>query len=145
MPEMVIPGTYIDVRAEGLISAGGVTTGIVGVIGTASSGPVGAPVTLSGMAEANDLFGPPDNFTVPTDGANPLTLTRALQYVYGNGGSTVVAVRVARVNATQGLLSFFAYFFTRLAAMPHKRNSAPSGRAESSSAGAVSIASQSPA
>lgn len=100
MPEMVIPGTYIDVRAEGLISAGGVTTGVVGVIGTASSGPVGVPTTLSGMAEAHDLFGAPDNFAVPTDGSNPLTLTRAMQYAYGNGASTVVAVRVASPRAT---------------------------------------------
>jgi tail sheath protein len=100
MPEMVIPGTYIDVRAEGLISAGGVTTGVVGMIGTASSGPVGVPVTLSGMAQAHDLYGAPDSFLVPTDGSNPLTLTRALQYTYGNGASTVVAVRVASPRAS---------------------------------------------
>jgi hypothetical protein len=30
MAEMIIPGTHIDVRAEGLISAAGVATGIVG-------------------------------------------------------------------------------------------------------------------
>jgi hypothetical protein len=100
MAEMVIPGTYIDVRAEGLISAGGVSTGIVGVIGTAASGPVGVPVTLSGMSDANELFGAPDSFAVPTDGSNPLTLTRSLQYVYGNGASTVVAVRVASPRAS---------------------------------------------
>ncbi len=100
MAEMIIPGTYIDVRAEGLISAGGVATGIVGVIGTASSGPVGVPITLSGMAEANDLFGVPDDFSVPTDGSNPLTLTRSLQLVYGNGASTVIAVRVASPRAS---------------------------------------------
>lgn len=95
MAEMIIPGTYIDVRAEGLISAGGVATGIVGVIGTASSGPVGAPITLSGYAQARELFGAPDSFAIPADGSHPLTLTRALQYIYGNGASTVVAVRVA--------------------------------------------------
>jgi len=95
MAEMIIPGTYIEVRAEGLISAGGVATGIVGVIGTASSGPVGIPVTLSGYSEARDIFGLPDNFAVPEDGSHPLTLTRALQLVYGNGASSVVAVRVA--------------------------------------------------
>ena len=100
MAEMVIPGTYIDVRTEGLISAGGVSTGIVGVIGTGASGPVGVPVTLSGMAEANELYGAPDSFAVPTDGSNPLTLTRSLQYVYGNGASTVVAVRVASPRAS---------------------------------------------
>jgi hypothetical protein len=100
MAEMVIPGTYIDVRAEGLISAGGVTTGVVGVIGTARSGPVGVPIRLSGMAEANDLYGVPDSFAVPTDGSHPLTLTRALQYLFGNGASTVVSVRVASPRAS---------------------------------------------
>jgi hypothetical protein len=58
--------------------------GVVGVIGTSSLGPVGVPITLSSMAEANDLFGVPDSFAVPTDGSNPLTLTRALQYAHGN-------------------------------------------------------------
>jgi len=100
MAEMVVPGTYVEVRAEGLISAGGVSSGIVAVIGTAAAGPVGQPVTLSGMADASELFGAPDSFSVPNDGSNPLTLTRALQYVYGNGASTVIAVRVASSRAT---------------------------------------------
>lgn len=95
MPEMIIPGTYIDVRAEGLISAGRIATGIVGVVGTASSGPVGVPVTLSGFANAREVFGLPDDFDNPVDGANPLTLTRALQQIYANGASTVIGVRVA--------------------------------------------------
>ena len=99
MAEMIIPGTYITVRAEGLISAGRIATGIVGVVGTSSSGPVGVPVTLAGFANARDTFGLPDDVTNPVDGANPLTLTRALQHVYGNGASTVIAVRVARGRA----------------------------------------------
>jgi len=65
------------------------------MIGTASSGPVGVPVTLSGYSEARQLFGLPDNYANPTDGANPLTLTRSLQLAYANGASTIVAVRVA--------------------------------------------------
>lgn len=99
MAEMIIPGTYITVRAEGLISAGRIATGIVGVVGTSSTGPVGVPVTLAGFASARDTFGLPDDFTNPVDGATPLTLTRALQHVYGNGASTVIAVRVARGSA----------------------------------------------
>src|SRR5262249_7824548 len=99
MAEMIIPGTYIDVRAEGLISAGGVATGIVGVIGTASSGPVGTPVTLSSYSDARQLFGLPDNYALPNDGANPLTLTRALQMAYANGATNVIAVRVASPRA----------------------------------------------
>ena len=95
MSEMIIPGTYIDVRAEGLISAGPIATGIVGILGTAASGPIGVPVTLSGYAAARDTFGAADDFAQPEDGANPLTLTRSLELLYGNGASTVVAVRVA--------------------------------------------------
>lgn len=99
MSEMIVPGTYIDVRAEGLISAGRVASGIVGVVGTASAGEVGVPVTLSGFASAREAFGLPDDYGNPVDGQNPLTLTRALQYIYGNGASTVVAVRVAKSTA----------------------------------------------
>jgi hypothetical protein len=95
MTQMVIPGTYIDVRAEGLISAGGVATGIVGVIGTARMGPVGEPVTLSGFGQARDVFGVADPYGRPEDGSHPLTMLRALEQLYNNGASSVVAVRVA--------------------------------------------------
>jgi hypothetical protein len=95
MTEMVVPGTYITVRAEGLISAGRVATGIVGVVGTAANGPIGVPVTLSGLTDARSRFGLPDDFNRPEDGANPLTLFRALEHLYGNGAASVVAVRVA--------------------------------------------------
>jgi hypothetical protein len=108
MAEMIIPGTYIDVRAEGLISAGRIATGIVGVVGTAASGPVNSPVTLSGFANARDIFGLPDDFNQPEDGSNPLTLVRALQLIYGNGASTVIAVRAAgssKASATYAVLS----------------------------------------
>ena len=103
MAEMIIPGTYIDVRAEGLISAGRVATGIVGVVGTSSRGPVAEPITLASYANARDLFGLPDSYTRPEDGSNPLTLVRALEHLYNNGASTVIAVRVAggsRSNST---------------------------------------------
>ena len=95
MAEMIIPGTYIDVRAEGLISAARVATGIVGVVGTAARGRVGEPVTLASFANARELFGLPDDYNRPEDGSHPLTLVRALEHIYNNGASTVVAVRVA--------------------------------------------------
>jgi hypothetical protein len=95
MAEMVIPGTYIEVRPEGLISAGRVATGIVGVIGTARKGAVGQPVTLSGFSHARDVFGVADPFNRPEDGSHPLTLLRALEQLYNNGASSVVALRVA--------------------------------------------------
>jgi len=103
MTQTVIPGTYIDVRAEGLISAGGVATGIVGMIGTARMGPVGEPVVLSGFAQARDVFGVADPFGRPEDGNSPLTLLRALEQVYNNGASSVVALRVAASSASSAI------------------------------------------
>jgi hypothetical protein len=95
MAERIIPGTYISVRAEGLISAGRIASGIVGIVGTASSGPINELVTLSGYAQAREVFGVPDSYERPEDGANPLTLVRALEHLYNNGASSVIAVRVA--------------------------------------------------
>jgi hypothetical protein len=90
MAEMIIPGTYIDVRAEGLISAGRIATGIVGVVGTAREGPVGKPIILSEFRDAHDQFGAPDDQKPPTQ----FTLMTAIDLLYRNGASTVVAVRV---------------------------------------------------
>ena len=69
--------------------------GIVGVVGTAASGPVGRPITLGGFSNAREIFGVPDDFDRLEDGTNPLTLVRALEHIYNNGASTVMAVRVA--------------------------------------------------
>ncbi len=108
MAEMIIPGTYITVRAEGLISPGRTPVGIVGVIGTAARGPVAEPITLADFADARQRFGLTDNFNNPEDGSNPLTLVRALEQVYNNGATTVVGVRVAgstASNATYAVLN----------------------------------------
>jgi hypothetical protein len=108
MAEMIIPGTYITVRAEGLISPGRTPVGIVGVIGTAARGPVAEPITLADFADARQMFGLTDNFNDPEDGSNPLTLVRALEQIYNNGATTVVGVRVAgatRSNATYAVLN----------------------------------------
>ncbi len=92
--EMILPGTYIDVRAEGLIGVGGISTGNIGVVGTANRGPVDEVVILGSYTEALDTFGAYDAFSTAV-GANPLSLTRTLEQVFRGGGSTVYAVRVA--------------------------------------------------
>jgi hypothetical protein len=96
--EMIIPGTYIEVRAEGLIGVGGIATGNVGVVGTANRGPVNQVVILGSYAEAVDTFGAYDRFP-GTDLAPALTLTRTLEQVFRGGASTVYAVRVANLAA----------------------------------------------
>lgn len=90
--EMILPGTYIDVRAEGLISVGGISTGNIGIVGTASRGPVNEVQILGSYTEALDTFGAPDAWS---DTGSPLSLVRALGQVFNGGGSTIYAVRIA--------------------------------------------------
>ncbi len=115
MTEMVLPGTYIEVRPEGLIVPGRVTVGNVGMVGTASKGPVRIDpatntlvpeaVLLSSYSQARELFGSYDAYL---DGASgELTLVRALELAFAHGATTVYAVRVASasVQAATYLLS----------------------------------------
>jgi hypothetical protein len=103
MTAMILPGTYIEVRAEGLIAPGQVTVGNVGVVGTAAKGPVNTPVLLSNYNDAISTFGSYDSFTDPNDPTKPrtnsLTLVRALEQAFGNGASIVYAMRIADPNA----------------------------------------------
>jgi hypothetical protein len=93
MAEMILPGTYIEVRPEGLIVPGRVTVGNVGIVGTASKGPIGQRVILGSYVEARQKFGEYDAWV---DGASDeLTMVRALELVFGHGATTVMAMRVA--------------------------------------------------
>ncbi len=94
--EMILPGTYIEVRAEGLIGVGGISTGNLGVVGTANRGPVNEVRILGSYTEALDTFGSYDRWP-GTDTAPALTLTRTLEQIFKGGGSTVYAVRVANL------------------------------------------------
>jgi len=101
--EMILPGTYIDVRAEGLIGVGGIATGNIGIVGTANRGPVGEVQILGSYAEVLDTFGRYDAWST-AEGHTPLSLTRALAQVIRGGGSTIYAVRALReMHQRQGL------------------------------------------
>lgn len=91
MPEIILPGTYITVRDEGLITAGRVVTGNIGLVGTAAKGPINEVNIIGSFTEAKELFGDAD----PWQGGsqNELTMIRAMEYIFNNGGSTVYAVR----------------------------------------------------
>src|SRR6185312_10770780 len=94
--EMILPGTYIEVRAEGLIGVGGIATGNVGVVGTANRGPLDTVTVLSSYSEALDIFGSYDRWPdLAADQPDALTLTRTLEQLFKGGASTVYAVRVA--------------------------------------------------
>lgn len=93
--EMILPGTYIEVRAEGLLTIGGIATGNIGVIGTAEMGDDRIQ-TLSSFEEGRARFGemaPWDENDPPATDGN-LTLVRALKLLFDNGARTVYAQRV---------------------------------------------------
>jgi hypothetical protein len=96
MSEMTLPGTYIEVRPEGLIVPGRVSVGTVGVIGTAQKGQLGTPTPVGGFLDARDRFGRYDAWV---DGASDeLTLVRAIEIAASHGATSIVAVRVSAVD-----------------------------------------------
>ena len=100
--EMVIPGTFIRVRAEALISVGGISTGNIGIVGTAAAatGVTDAFTrthNLSDYESAKKIFAPYDAYS---DGAGTLNLMRGLEILFRNGARTVYA-RALEPNASE--------------------------------------------
>jgi hypothetical protein len=87
LDSLVVPGTYVQVRAEALIGGAAVSTGNIGVVGTASTVPTRTEL-LSGYAEAVAAFGAYDAFD---DGDGKHNLTRAIEVAYRNGAGVVFA------------------------------------------------------
>lgn len=83
--ELVVPGTYVRVQAEGLIGVGGISTGTIGIVGTASAG-VDETHLLSAFAEVEPLVGAADALSAGT-----LNLARGLALAYRNGAGVVYA------------------------------------------------------
>ena len=92
LSELVIPGTYIRVRAEGLISVGGISTGNIGIVGTSDTG-VGETFILSDYEGAKAVLG--------EYGAGELNLIRSIELLYQNGARTVFARALAANAAGQ--------------------------------------------
>ena len=90
--ETILPGTYIEVRAEGLLTIGAIPTGNIGIIGTAEMGSSRIE-TLSSYEEGRARFGEPGEWDSNNPGDN-LNLVRALKLLFDNGASTVYAQRV---------------------------------------------------
>lgn len=90
--ETILPGTYIEVRAEGLLTVGAIATGNVGVIGTADMGDAGF-VSIGSLAEARSHFGEAGEWDA-SDPEGNLSLIRMVGLLTDNGARTVYARRV---------------------------------------------------
>jgi hypothetical protein len=90
--ETILPGVYIEVRAEGLLSVGAIATGNVGVLGTAAMGDT-AFQNLSSFDDARVRFGDIESWDRSAGDGN-LTLARLLKMAFDNGARTVYARRV---------------------------------------------------
>jgi len=90
--ETILPGTYIEVRTEGLLSIGAISVGNVGLIGTAQRGD-DTIARLTGYEEARARFGEAPDWN-PSDRDDNLSLTRAAKLLFDNGAQTVYALRV---------------------------------------------------
>jgi len=101
--ELVIPGTYIRVRAEGLIGVGGISTGNIGIVGTAGEG-FGVTHNLSDFEAAIGAVGEADGLSAGTR-----NLPRALDLLYRNGARTVYA-RALDPGDTPGEADYTAAF-----------------------------------
>lgn len=89
--ELVIPGTFIRVRAEGLISVGGISSGNIGIVGTATpaedvTNAFSETHILSDYESAKTIFAAYDAYA---EGAGTLNLMRSLQIAYRNGARKV--------------------------------------------------------
>jgi hypothetical protein len=80
--EQIIPGTFVRVQAEALISAGGISSGNIGIVGSATEpeGGFDQTFTLSDYEAARTAFG-----------AGVLNLTRGIELLFRNGARTVYA------------------------------------------------------
>ncbi len=101
--EQIIPGTYIRVRAEALITAGGISFGNIGIVGTASKGTDEFYI-LSDYDSAKEKFGMYDKYN---DGAGKLNLTRGIEILFRNGARTVYARGLAQDAAQPAYISAF--------------------------------------
>jgi hypothetical protein len=91
--ETILPGTYIEVRAEGLLSGGLISTGNVGIVGTAEMGGPEIAI-LSSFEDGRGRYGEAGAWDPEGGDEDNVHLVRAMRYLFDNGARTVYAQRV---------------------------------------------------
>jgi coenzyme F420-reducing hydrogenase delta subunit len=98
--EQIVPGTYVRVQAENLISVGGISSGNIGIVGTAANfdaanNVLGSTEILSSLGDARRIYALSDAASAGT-----LNLMRSLELLFRNGARTVFSHALA-AGATQ--------------------------------------------
>ncbi|HEU0300803.1 MAG TPA: phage tail sheath subtilisin-like domain-containing protein [Longimicrobium sp.] len=88
--ETIIPGTFIQVRSDALISVGGISTGRIGLVATVDeadrTGAAEETHILSSYADGVAEYGASDAWGT---GASRMNMTRVLNLLYANGARVV--------------------------------------------------------
>ena len=95
----VLPGVYVSVKDEGLITVSPGAVNIIGIVGTAAWGPVNEGVLLGSWSDAVSAF--------KIDQTN-LTLLKALELAFANGATDVYAVRIDDGTANKASITLSA-------------------------------------
>jgi hypothetical protein len=104
---LILPGTYIRVRSDGLIGVGGISAGNIGIVGATAAAAAGVTRMLSSLAEAEAFFGPAFGTGAFKVTGQPLNLTAQIGELYRNGARTVFARGVSDPVAPTGYTAAF--------------------------------------
>lgn len=93
--EIVVPGVFVRVQAENLITAGGVSSGNIGIVGTAAAltgvtDALSQTHILSSIADARKIYEPSDAMS---DGT--LNLMRSIEILFRAGARTLYSYGIA--------------------------------------------------
>ena len=104
---LTVPDLYVQIVPPQLLSLNGVPTNLLGIVGTASWGPVNVPVGLGNLASYNVAFGPVRN--APYDAGTAVNVAEQL------GAAAFMVVRVTdgtdtAATATVGALALTALY-----------------------------------
>lgn len=105
--EIVVPGVFVRVQAENLITAGGVSSGNIGIVGTASAAPdvtdaLDKTHILSSIADARQLYALSDASSLGT-----LNLMRSIELLFRSGARTVYSHAIAASSNQQAFTDAF--------------------------------------
>jgi len=100
MAESILPGVYFEEVVVSRVAEALGDINTVGLIGTATKGPVNEVVTISSYNEAVAIFGAPEQLDGNTNSDKARMLSLYLKLLHAYPGVTVNAIRTANISGT---------------------------------------------